>query len=98
MSDNGFDPYRQAAAAGCARPHDSGLAAAIVAALHALRLASDAAAAGDPSAAVRRLGDLQVALVDAFAAASDLSAALLAAPPHTATQPDAAPGSAGVLH
>lgn len=78
--------------------NEPGVANAIAAAIHALHLAGEAVAAGDPATAVRRLGDLQVALVDAFAAASDASAALLAGPPDSFSPPDAAPGQHGALH
>jgi hypothetical protein len=72
-----------------AGPH--AIAASLGAAVLSLHLAGEAMAASDPTMAIRRIGELQVALVEAFAAASDLSAALMCAPvrPAITTAPSA---------
>ena len=78
--------------------HAEGLAAAIGSVMQALQLAGEAMVANDPSAAVLRIGELQVALVDAFAAAGDISVALLAASPEASGPPISAPGQPVVRH
>jgi hypothetical protein len=72
-------------------PH--ALTAAVGAAVLSLHLAGEAMAASDPAMALRRIGELQVALVEAFAAASGLSAVLLGLPAAAFSAPTKAPAA-----